>query len=103
MGYVDLQPSLLIGLRGLAKLAKGGFNYTFLIIPHHHARRLPMVTRIPHSVTVPKYSAVASEVATMDLLCSAGLPIPEVYGYSPESGNAAGTKYIFMEFFRGTK
>ena len=39
----------------------------------------------------------------MDLLRSSGLPIPKVYRYSPESDNAAGTEYIFMEFVRGTK
>ena len=51
----------------------------------------------------PKYYAVASEVAIMDFLRSSGLPIPKVYGYSPEPDNAAGTEYIFMEFVRGTK
>jgi aminoglycoside phosphotransferase (APT) family kinase protein len=62
-----------------------------------------MVARIPYPVTVPKYYAVASEVATMAFLRSSGLPIPEVYGYSPTSDNAAKTEYIFMEFVRGTK
>ncbi|KAG6897053.1 hypothetical protein C0992_004462 [Termitomyces sp. T32_za158] len=46
--------------------------------------------------------AVASEVATMDFLRSSGLPVPEVYGYSPASDNAAETEYIFMEFVEGT-
>ena len=62
-----------------------------------------MVARIPYPATVPKYYAVASEVATMDFLCSSGLPVPQVYGYSPVSDNAAKTEYIFMEFMRGTK
>ena len=62
-----------------------------------------MVARIPHPATVPKYYTVASEVATMDLLCSSGLPIPEVYGYSPEPDNAAGAEHTFMEFVQGTK
>ena len=48
-------------------------------------------------------SAVASEVAIMGLLRSSGLPIPKVYGYSPEPDNAAGTGYFFMEFVRGAK
>ena len=62
-----------------------------------------MVACIPYPVTVPKYYAIASEVATMALLRSSGLPIPKVYGYSPAPDNAAETEYIFMEFVRGTK
>lgn len=61
-----------------------------------------MVARVPYPATVPKYYAVASEVATMDLLRSSGLPIPKVYGYSPAPDNAAETEYIFLEFVQGT-
>ncbi|KAG6329006.1 hypothetical protein ID866_10083 [Astraeus odoratus] len=61
-----------------------------------------MVARIPYPAMVPKYYAVASEVATMALLRSSGLPIPKVYGYSPAPDNAAETEYIFMEFVQGT-
>ncbi|CAA7263328.1 unnamed protein product [Cyclocybe aegerita] len=83
------------------KLAEGGFNRTFLITMHGG---FEMVARIPYPVTVPKVYAIASEVATMRFLrSSAGLPIPEVYDYSPSSDNAAGTEYIFMEFMRGTQ
>ncbi|KAH9984925.1 hypothetical protein BJV77DRAFT_1062084 [Russula vinacea] len=60
-----------------------------------------MVARIPYPATVPKYYAVASEVATMGFLRFSGLPVPQVYGYSPTSDNAAKTEYIFMEFMRG--
>ncbi|KAH7931313.1 protein kinase subdomain-containing protein PKL CAK Fmp29 [Leucogyrophana mollusca] len=83
----------------LQKLAEGGFNRTFLITMRCGFR---MVARIPYPVTIPKYFAVASEVATMALLRSFGLPVPEVYGYSPTPNNAAGTEYIFMEFVQGT-
>jgi hypothetical protein len=38
----------------------------------------------------------------MALLRSFGLPIPEVYGYSPMPNNAARAEYIFMEFIQGT-
>ncbi|KAG6888613.1 hypothetical protein C0995_007042 [Termitomyces sp. Mi166 len=82
------------------KLAEGGFNRTFLITMHDG---FEMVARIPYPVTVPKFYTFASEVATMRFLCSFGLPVPEVYGYSPSSDNAARTEYIFMEFVRGTK
>ncbi|KAI0260799.1 kinase-like domain-containing protein [Gloeopeniophorella convolvens] len=84
----------------LSKLAEGGFNRTFLITL---CDDFQMVARIPYPATVPKYYAVASEVATMELLRSSGLPVPQVYGYSPASDNAAKTEYIFMEFIRGTK
>jgi len=83
----------------LEKLAEGGFNRTFLITMRCGFR---MVARIPYPATIPKYFAVASEVATMALLRSFGLPIPEVYGYSPTANNAAGTEYILLEFVRGT-
>jgi len=85
---------------GLEKLAEGGFNRTFLITMHCGFR---MVARIPYPATVPKYFTVASEVATMALLRLFGLPIPDVYGYSPTPNNAAGTEYIFMEFVQGAK
>lgn len=62
-----------------------------------------MVARIPYPVTVPKHYAVASEVATMDFLRSSGLPVPQVYGYSLVSDNAAKTEHIFMEFIKGKK
>ena len=82
------------------KLAEGGFNRTFLVTMHDG---FEMVARIPYPVTVPKFYAIASEVATMRFLRSYGLPVPEVYDYSPSSDNAAKTEYIFMEFVRGTK
>ena len=84
----------------LKKLAEGGFNRTFLITMRGGFR---MVARIPYTVTTPKYFALASEVATMTLLRSSGLPIPEVYGYSPSPDNVAETEYIFMEFVEGTQ
>ncbi|TFY74058.1 hypothetical protein EWM64_g9954 [Hericium alpestre] len=82
------------------KLTKGGFNRIFLITMHDGFQ---MVARIPYPVTVPKFYAITSEVATMCFLRASGLPVPEVYDYSPSSDNAAKTEYIFMEFMRGTK
>ncbi|ETW75440.1 hypothetical protein HETIRDRAFT_423131 [Heterobasidion irregulare TC 32-1] len=49
------------------KLAECGFNRTFLITMRGGFR---MVARIPYPVSIPKYFAVASEVATMALLRS---------------------------------
>jgi len=82
------------------KLAEGGFNRTFLITMRDGFQ---MVARVPYPVTVPKFYAIASEAATMRFLRSSGLPVPEVYDYSPSSDNAAETEYIFMEFMRGTE
>ena len=82
----------------LKKLAEGGWHRTFLITMHDGFQ---MVARIPYPVTVPKYFTVASEVATMAFLRSSGLPVPEVYGYSPVPDNAAETEYIFTEFVKG--
>jgi hypothetical protein len=64
--------------------------------------KFQMLARIPYPVTIPKKLVVASEVATMGLLRSSGLPIPEVYGYSASTDNAAETEYIFMQFVQGT-
>ena len=47
---------------GFEKLAEGGFNRTFLITMRHGFQ---MVARIPYPFTVPRYFAVASEVAIL--------------------------------------
>ncbi|EJF63630.1 protein kinase subdomain-containing protein PKL/CAK/Fmp29 [Dichomitus squalens LYAD-421 SS1] len=93
---VDRSPDDIVDL---TKLAEGGFNRIFLITMRDGFQ---MVARIPYPATVPKDLAVASEAATMALLRSSGLPVPEVYGYSPVPDNAAETEYIFMEFVIGT-
>jgi hypothetical protein len=79
---VDRSPADVINL---SKLAEGGFNRTFLITFRDDFQ---MVARIPYPATVPKYYAVASKAATMEFLRSSGLPVPQVYGYSPASDNA---------------
>ena len=84
----------------LSKLAEGGFNRTF-VISLRDGRQ--MVARVPFPVTAPKYYAVASEVATIQYLRTCGIPAPEIYGYSTDSDNAAGTPYILMEFVQGSK
>ena len=62
-----------------------------------------MVTRILYSITVPKYYTVASEVATIEYLRSYGVPAPEIYGYSPDSDNVAGSAHILMEFVQDSE
>jgi len=54
-------------------------------------------------MTVPKYYAIASEVATIEYMCSFVLPVPKIYGHSPDSDNATGTGHILMEFVQGSK
>ncbi|KAJ7624514.1 hypothetical protein FB45DRAFT_1086280 [Roridomyces roridus] len=60
-------------------------------------RDVQMVAHIPYDYTPAKYHSVASEAATMTFLHTSGLPVPRVYGYSPDTDNAAGTEYILME------
>ncbi|KAH6888898.1 kinase-like domain-containing protein [Coprinopsis sp. MPI-PUGE-AT-0042] len=81
------------------KLAEGGFNRTFLVTFEDGFK---MVARIPYPITAPQYFAIAGEVATMEYLGSFGMPVPEVYGYSPGEDNDAGTSYIFMEYVQGS-
>ncbi|TFK84091.1 hypothetical protein K466DRAFT_577446 [Polyporus arcularius HHB13444] len=54
-------------------------------------------------MTVPKYYVVASEVATIEYQRLCGISVPEIYGYSADSDNVAGTPYIFMELVHGPK
>ncbi len=92
---VDRSPDDIVDF---AKLAEGRFNRTFLISMRDGFQ---MIARIPYQATVPKYYAIASEAATMDFLRASGLPVPEVYGYSPVPDNAAETEHVFMEFIEG--
>ena len=82
------------------KLAEGGFNRTFVVALRDG--RL-VLARVPYPMMVPDYYAVASEVATIEYQRSCGVPVPEIYGYSADSHNAAGTPYILMEFVHGPK
>ncbi|KAI0636658.1 protein kinase subdomain-containing protein PKL CAK Fmp29 [Trametes polyzona] len=83
----------------LDKIGEGGFNRVFLVTMRDGFK---MVARVPYPIATPKYLAVASEAATLSFLRSeAGLPVPEVYGYSPSAENAARTEYIFMEYVEG--
>ena len=56
-----------------------------------------LIARLPYPSTQPKRLAVASEVATMDLVRSSGIPVPEIYGSSPDAKNPVGAEYILME------
>lgn len=60
-----------------------------------------LIARLPYPMTQPKRLAVASEVATMDLVRSHGLLVPQVYGYSTDTDNPVGVEYILMEKSKG--
>jgi hypothetical protein len=45
---------------------------------------------------------VASEAATLAFLSSHGVPVPEVFGYSPDQANAVGAEYILLQKIDGT-
>ncbi|KAJ7609624.1 protein kinase subdomain-containing protein PKL/CAK/Fmp29 [Roridomyces roridus] len=83
----------------MEKLAEGDDNREILITMRDGFK---MVAHIPYKCTIPRYVGVASEAATMAFLRSHGIPIPEVYGYSADANNAAGTEYIFTESIGGT-
>ncbi|KIY65649.1 kinase-like protein [Cylindrobasidium torrendii FP15055 ss-10] len=94
---VNQRPSDVVSI---SKLAEGGFNRVFLITLGDNQR---IIARIPYPLTVPKYYAVASEAATIEYMRLAGIPVPQIYGYSADTDNAAGTPYILMEFVKGSK
>jgi aminoglycoside phosphotransferase (APT) family kinase protein len=81
-------------IQSFRKLAEGGFNRTFEITMKDG---LQTIARLPYPSTLPKRYAVASEVATMDLIRSYGLPVPRIYGYSTTPNNPIGSEYIIME------
>ena len=85
------------GVRSFHKLAEGGFNRVFELT----IDGVQVIARLPYPSTYPKHFSVASEVATMDLVRSYGVPVPKVLGYSATSNNAVGTEYIIMEKVNG--
>lgn len=56
-----------------------------------------VIARLPYPTTHPKKLAVASEVATMDLVRSHDVSAPKIYDYSTYSDNTVGSEYIIME------
>ncbi|KAJ9374479.1 hypothetical protein DTO282F9_1375 [Paecilomyces variotii] len=86
-------------LASIVKLAEGGFNR---VLQATFNDDYAVIARIPYHTTVPKYRAVASEAATLDLLRSRGVPVPKVLGYSPDHTNPVGTEYLLLEKLDGT-
>ncbi|CAG8957905.1 hypothetical protein HYFRA_00000246 [Hymenoscyphus fraxineus] len=76
-----------------SKLAEGGFNRAFEIT----IDGISVIARLPYPSTYPKHLTVASEVATINLVRSYGVPAPRILGYSATSDNAVGSEYMIME------
>ena len=85
------------GVQSFHKLAEGGFNRVFELT----IDGLQVIARLTYPLTYPKHFSVASEVATMDLVRSYGVPVPKVLDYSATSNNAVGAEYIIMEKVNG--
>jgi hypothetical protein len=58
---------------------------------------LQVIFRLPYPSALPTRYAVASEVATMNLVRSHDLPVPRIHGYSTTADNPVGSKYIIIE------
>ncbi|EPE36982.1 Protein kinase-like (PK-like) [Glarea lozoyensis ATCC 20868] len=80
-----------------SKIAEGGFNRVFELT----IDGIPVLARLPYPATYPKHLTIASEVATINLVRSYGVPAPKILGYSTTSNNAVGSEYIIMEKVHG--
>ena len=81
------------------KLAEGGFNRVFQLTMSDGT---DIIARMPYPSTQPDRLTVASEVGTLDLIRSFGIPVPHVYGYSNKPDNPVGSEYVIMEKAKGT-
>ncbi|KAK6365426.1 hypothetical protein LTR64_008795 [Lithohypha guttulata] len=85
-------------VREVVKLAEGGFNRVFQLTMRDGTE---VLARLPYPSTKPKRFAVASEVATLELVRSHGIPVPKVLHYSPDAENPVGAEFIIMEKLPG--
>ncbi|KAH7372259.1 kinase subdomain-containing protein [Pyrenochaeta sp. MPI-SDFR-AT-0127] len=80
------------------KFAEGGFNRTFLT---RMKDGMEVIARLPYPIAFPSQLAVASEVATLNLVKLYGVPVPDVLNYSTTKENPVGAEYIIMEKAQG--
>ncbi|PWY95459.1 phosphotransferase family protein [Aspergillus sclerotioniger CBS 115572] len=85
-------------LCSVSKLAEGGLNR---VLQTTYKDGYTVIARIPYRITVLKRLAVASEVATLDVLRRNGVPVPRVLGYSVDHANPVGAEYILLEKLEG--
>jgi predicted Ser/Thr protein kinase len=81
----------------LRKIGKGGFNRVFEVTIDDQS----VIARLPYPCTYPKHFTIASEVATINLVRSYGIPAPKILAYSATSDNAVGSEYSIMEKAEG--
>jgi aminoglycoside phosphotransferase (APT) family kinase protein len=84
-------------VQSLRKMAEGGFNRIFEIGMRDGTS---ILARLPYPSTLPRRLAVASEVATVDLVRAHGIPAPKILGYDIDK-NPVGSEYILMEKLSG--
>lgn len=85
-------------VREILKLAEGGFNRVFQLTMKDGTE---VLARLPYPSTKPKRFAIASEVATLELVRSHGIPVPKVLHYSADAENPVGAEFIIMEKLPG--
>jgi len=84
-------------IKSFEKFAEGGHNRIFTITMDDSST---LLARLPYPSTLPRRLAVASEVATLDLLRSHEIPTPRVLAYSTGE-DAVGVEYMLMERLPG--
>lgn len=60
-----------------------------------------VLARFPYPSTKPNRLTIASEVATLDLVRAAGIPVPKVLYYSTDADNPVGAEFMIMEKLPG--
>jgi hypothetical protein len=84
-------------VQSFCKIGEGGFNRVFEITIDDQS----LIARLPYSTTYPKHFTIASEVATINLVRSYGIPAPKILDFSATSYNAVGSEYILVEKANG--
>jgi Phosphotransferase enzyme family len=82
----------------MIKLPEGLFNRAFLL---SNAEGKEVIARLPTSLAGPPRLTTASEVATLQLVRSLGIPVPRVFAYSCGTDSDVGSEYILMEQAKG--
>lgn len=85
-------------LSSISKLTENGHNR---VIQTTFKDGHNVLVKIPYRITVPEKLAVASEVATLDLLRRTGVPVPKVLAYCADHTNSVGAEYILFEKLEG--
>ncbi len=60
-----------------------------------------VLARLPYPSTKPNRFAIASEVATLDLVRANHVPVPKVLYYSADTDNPVGAEFMIMEKLPG--